>query len=474
MKEKNQVVPDEVLSKEFLSQFKTEADVSKFLKQLHAQVLEKMLEGEMDAHLGYEKNSVTGNNTGNSRNGSYPKKIQTEHGESVISIPRDRNGQFEPIAVPKHESRGLSIENCRPEDWNTEKGEIREQRANNRLIELRNKLEQTYEKYLKTKGVVSAELLKNEITQANTVPEYLLQAGEEERERLRVRSVEIRSTSSYRQSKSTQAYLREYLLTLKMTDIAFEDITEDFGYGFKQFVKSKGCKASHINHCMTWLNRLIYIAVDREILRFNPIADVSYEKKEAPKLNHISRSQLQLIMERPMPNKWQELTRRVFIFSAFTSLAYVDMKELYPHHIGKTAEGRRYIRINRKKTGVESFIPLHPVAEQILELYNTTDDTKPVFPLPNRDMLWYAVNEIGVLAGVKGTLSHHQARHTFGTLLLSAGVPIESISKMMGHTNIKTTQVYARVTDDKISEDMDKLMEKRKSSSQTDKKQTNI
>ena len=111
MKEKNQVVPDEVLSKEFLSQFKTEADVSKFLKQLHAQVLEKMLEGEMDAHLGYEKNSVAGNNSGNSRNGSYPKKIQTEHGEAVISIPRDRNGQFEPIAVPKHESRGLFIEN---------------------------------------------------------------------------------------------------------------------------------------------------------------------------------------------------------------------------------------------------------------------------------------------------------------------------------------------------------------------------
>ena len=110
MKEKNQVVPNEVLRKEFLSQFKTEADVSKFLKQLHAQVLEKMLEGAMDAHLGYEKNSEAGNNTGNSRNGSYPKKIQTERGESVISIPCDRNGQFEPIAVPKHESHGLSIE----------------------------------------------------------------------------------------------------------------------------------------------------------------------------------------------------------------------------------------------------------------------------------------------------------------------------------------------------------------------------
>lgn len=86
LKEKNQVVPDEVLSKEFLCQFKTGADVSKFLKELHAQVLEMMFEGEMDAHLGYEKNSVAGNNIGNSRNGSYPKTIQTEHGESVISF----------------------------------------------------------------------------------------------------------------------------------------------------------------------------------------------------------------------------------------------------------------------------------------------------------------------------------------------------------------------------------------------------
>ena len=110
MKEKHHVVPDEVLSKEFLSQFKTEADVSKFLKQLHAQVLEKMLEGEMDGHLGDEKNSVSGHNSCNSRNGSYTKKIQTEHGEAVIPIPRDRNGEFEPIVVPKHESRGLSIE----------------------------------------------------------------------------------------------------------------------------------------------------------------------------------------------------------------------------------------------------------------------------------------------------------------------------------------------------------------------------
>lgn len=109
-KKKRQAVPSELLNKEFLSQFKTEEDVSRFLKDLHAQVFEQMLQGEMDAHLGYEKHSSEGNNTGNSRNGSFPKKIQTEHGESVIQIPRDRNSEFEPVAVPKHQSRGLSIE----------------------------------------------------------------------------------------------------------------------------------------------------------------------------------------------------------------------------------------------------------------------------------------------------------------------------------------------------------------------------
>ena len=77
-------------------------------------------------------------------------------------------------------------------------------------------------------------------------------------------------------------------------------------------------------------------------------------------------------------------------------------------------------------------------------------------------MIWYCIHEIGIMAGVKENLSYHDSRHTFGTLMLSADIPIESISKMMGHTNIRTTQIYARVTGNKISEDMDRLMEKRK------------
>lgn len=103
-------IPKDLLSKEFLSQFKTPEEVDSFLRKLHTHVYEQMLEAEMDNHLGYEKHSSEGNNTGNSRNGKYPKTIQSEYGEATLNVPRDCEGNFEPIVVPKHQKRGSSIE----------------------------------------------------------------------------------------------------------------------------------------------------------------------------------------------------------------------------------------------------------------------------------------------------------------------------------------------------------------------------
>ena len=140
---------------------------------------------------------------------------------------------------------------CNPKDWKAKTGEVRDARTNNLLEALRSRIETSYDNLLKDAGMVTAEMLKNEITCVTTVPVTLLKAGEEERERLRIRSEVINSTSSYRQSKSSQAYLHEYLLSLCMRDIAFEDITEDFGWGYKLYLKSKDCGAGHINHCLT-------------------------------------------------------------------------------------------------------------------------------------------------------------------------------------------------------------------------------
>lgn len=260
----------------------------------------------------------------------------------------------------------------------------------NLLEELRTKIESSYDNLLKETGMVTAEILKNEITCIATIPVTLLKAGEEERERLRIRSEVINSTSSYRQSKSSQAYLHEYLLSLNMRDIAFEDITEDFGWGYKLYLKAKGCGAGHINHCLTWLNRLIYIAVDREIIRFNPLADVPYEKKPDYKLKHISRAELQRIMEQPMPERLQELTAGIYLFSVHRivvcrcekalSLAYRNdcgRKTVHPY---QQEEDRCGVLYTASSGG-----------GAVLSLYNTADDDRPIFPLPNRDMLWYCI-----------------------------------------------------------------------------------
>ncbi|MFR9554297.1 MAG: site-specific integrase [Rikenellaceae bacterium] len=343
-----------------------------------------------------------------------------------------------------------------PNDWDTNN-------ENRELQQLRKRIVSSYNTLLSRHSVVSAEMVKNHLNGVAAPPEYLLQAGEEERERLRLRAIEINSNSTHRQSKTTQKNLRDFIASRGAEDILFTDITPEFAESFKLFLKGEcGYKAGHINHCLTWLNRLVFIAVDREILRCNPIEGVSYEKKKPLQLRHLSREELKRIMESPLPDELPELARRMFIFCAFCGLAYVDMQALYPNNISQMSDGRRYIRVSRVKTKVESFIPLHPIAEQILNLYNIEDESQPIFPQKNRDVICREVNQFGIMVGAKVSVSPHVARHCFGTQMLNAGVPIESISKMMGHTNIQSTQVYARVTDDKISADMDRLIERRK------------
>ena len=248
----------------------------------------------------------------------------------------------------------------------------------------------------------------------------------------------------------------------KMFRIAFEDIDENFGEEYKLFLKrDQGRIDSYVNHCLLWLNMLMYKAVDRSIIRFNPIAKIGYEKKAAPKMTHISKADFIRMLSTPMADERTELARRCFIFASLTSLSYIDVKKLYPHHISENSEGRKFIRKEREKTGVEFFVPLHPIAEKILSLYNTTDDSKPVFPLGEKKDIYLDVHTLGMVLGISNKLGFHASRHTFGVLMLNEDIPIGSIAKMMGHADITSTQVYAQVTEQKISNDMDKLIAKR-------------
>lgn len=239
-------------------------------------------------------------------------------------------------------------------------------------------------------------------------------------------------------------------------------LAEFIGEEYKLFLKrDQGRIDSYVNHCLLWLNMLMYKAVDRSIIRFNSIAKIGYEKKAAPKMPHINKADFIKMLSTPMADERTELAHRCFIFASLTSLSYIDVKKLYPHHISENSEGRKFIRKEREKTGVEFFVPLHPIAEKILSLYNTTDDSKPVFPLGEKKDIYLDVHTLGMVLGISNKLGFHASRHTFGVLMLNEDIPIGSIAKMMGHADITSTQVYAQVTEQKISSDMDKLIAKR-------------
>ena len=205
----------------------------------------------------------------------------------------------------------------------------------------------------------------------------------------------------------------------------------------------------------------MYRAVSQGTIRFNPFEEVKYEVVER-KPRFLSKGDVSKLLAFPLQDEGAELSRRMFLFSVFTGLAFVDLQGLRASQIETNSEGKRYIRKARQKTEVENLIPLHPIAEQILSLY-TKEKSKgdyKVFPdTMSKDKLSKHLKAIGLACGIRTPLTYHVGRHSFGTLTLEAGIPIESIAKMMGHASIASTQIYAQITDQKIARDMEKLMQ---------------
>ncbi|KGL51798.1 MULTISPECIES: site-specific integrase [Porphyromonas] len=155
-----------------------------------------------------------------------------------------------------------------------------------------------------------------------------------------------------------------------------------------------------------------------------------------------------------------ELVRDIFIFSCFTGLAYIDVANLTPDHI-VTIGDKRWIMTQRQKTSVSTNVLLLDIPKSIIAKYgDQTYREGKLFPMLSNQKTNAYLKEIADICGIKKNLTFHLARHTFATMSLSKGVPIESVSKMLGHTNIKTTQIYARITNKKIEHDMEQLAEK--------------
>ena len=291
-----------------------------------------------------------------------------------------------------------------------------------------------------------------------------------------------RAKGTYLNLSYSDRNLREFVEDKGVQDILISTITEDLIEEYRFFLKKHRLKSSTINNNLCWLSRLMFRAVSRRIIRCNPFENTKYEKEEQ-KIRFLQKSDVMKLMTMSMNDKEAELARQMFIFSCFTGLAIADMENLEYSHIQTAADGQRYIRKERQKTKVEFVVPLHPIAETIISHYRNEQERNEeqqtmkekgdslVFHRDcSRSVIDAKLSIVGKACGIRQRLSYHMARYTFGTMSLSAGIPIESIAKMMGHASISSTQVYAQVTDRKISEDMDRLIAKYKAK---DKNTTN-
>jgi hypothetical protein len=169
---------------------------------------------------------------------------------------------------------------------------------------------------------------------------------------------------------------------------------------------------------------------------------------------YLTQSELEAMIDFRFEDERQEQARDIFIFCAFTGLAYADVKHLTNGHIQPSFDGKLWIKGKREKTGTEYNIPVLNIPKMILDKYRGKakgDLALPVFDIVNYNIL---LKKVAQLCGIDKNVSSHLARHTFATQALTKGVFIESVSKMLGHTNINTTQIYARVTDKKVSHEM--------------------
>lgn len=376
------------------------------------------------------------------------------------------------ITIDGKSSAITTGEECKPSEWNTKQGLTTDRKTNQRLYEFKELVEKAYRDILVRDGVVSAELVKNHLQGIATHPTTLLAMSRVELQAVKESVGKSRAEGTYLNLSHSDRNLREFVKDKGLQDMPISTITEELFEEYRFFLKKRGLKGTTINNYLCWLSRLMFRAVSQRIIRYNPFENAKYEKEDR-KIRFLQKSEVVRLAAMKMNDREAELARLMFVFACFTGLAIADMEHLQYEHIQTAADGRKYIRKERQKTKVEFIVPLHPIAEVIirhcqeeLEENGGQQTVKEkgeglIFPREcSRSVINDRLSIVGKAYCIKERLSFHMARHTFGTMCLSAGIPIESIAKMMGHASISSTQIYAQVTDKKISEDMDRLIAK--------------
>ena len=351
-----------------------------------------------------------------------------------------------------------------PDIWNPETGRADGRSENavtvNRAIdELTREITNHYNHIKKSLGFVTAELVKNAVKGIGQKPVTLLALFREHNEEFKKRIGVDRIKETYDSYQRSYKHLAAFIQEKKgVEDITLRSLDKVFYDDFEIFLQTDcKMKPKTVHEHLYRLKKMTMRAVSQGTLRRDPYCRLHPELPKR-KSRHLKLEDLKTLMSTQIDKPNLQRVRDWFIFSTFTGLAYADLKRLSVNDITQTEDGSWWIHIKRQKTDTPSVIKLLDVPLRIIEKYKHERQGDKVFNLYTREYLIRLTRELGEEYGF--SLTFHKARHNFGThMTLSLGVPLETVSKMMGHTNITTTQIYAQVTDKKVDEDMKRLKE---------------
>lgn len=272
------------------------------------------------------------------------------------------------------------------------------------------------------------------------------------------------SHSTYKKYCTLKSHLLEFLNhQLNVEDVAIDDFKFSNLMDFEHFLRTdKGIANNAAVKYVKYFRTVIGFALNTEMIDKDPYVKYNGKIRDV-KRGYLSKDELNVLEAKVFSNPRLDMVKDIFVFCCYTGLAYVDIKMLTIDQISMGIDGEQWINTSRKKTGNDVNVPLLPAALRIIKKYNghpVREIDKKVLPVLSNQKMNAYLKEIGDICGINKTLTTHLARHTFATTItLTMGISMESVSKMLGHSDIRTTQIYAKVTNHKVLWEMVKLRE---------------
>ena len=340
------------------------------------------------------------------------------------------------------------------------KGNSEEARSLNSILDFtRNRINEIQFELMKESKSITIFEFKNKLLGNKERERLLIPIFEEHNRKLKELIGLEYAAGTYERYVTSLKHTKDFLFwKYNQKDIAIDKIDHAFITEYEFYLRSeRKCANNTAVKYIKNFHKIVNQCLANGWLDKDPFANYKSKVKEVIR-EYLDENEIEEIINKDLHIERLELVRDIFIFSCFTGLAYIDVKQLTKDNISTGIDGEKWIFKNRQKTDTTSKIPLLPTALQIVKKYENYPlcvNQNRVLPILSNQRMNSYLKEIATICKIKKDLTFHIARHTFATTItLTNGVPIESVSKMLGHTSIKTTQHYAKILDKKISDVM--------------------